>query len=483
MTKKRLNDDRGNDRFYIGIDIGTGTVCGALFDADAGAAERTLSRDAGPVLIGAEPCFRSQDAACIEAAVSGIVRELSRGRVISGIGISCQMHGILYVDGSGNALSPLIGWQDGRGGLPFREGLSFAEYITKVSGERAYSGEGSVTLFHDTVKGLVPEGAARVASIGDYIAMRLCGAREPVVSPGIARSFGLYDMRKKRFKTDIIKSLGMDPALFPDVSEDVAVPVGRCVLLPERPPVCCAMGDNQASVLGAFYSCRESVSRRGRPAFLNLGTGSQISFISSMPGREPLSPSVEIRPFVKDSVLITGAPLCGGSAYAALESFFRETAVLFSGKAPKGSGVPDNIYPAMEKLLRQSLSLKPGEYPRARTWFSGSRTQKDVYGSFSGVTLSNFTPAGLIRSVAEGVIADLMDCFNEITAEFSLEKPAFIITTGGALRQNATLTEMVSERFGLPAEAAECKEEAALGAAVSAAGKYMADTGTAGCGV
>ena len=45
------------------------------------------------------------------------------------------MHGIVYIDGHGNALSPLITWQDGRGDLSYRDGLTYAEHLSKASGE------------------------------------------------------------------------------------------------------------------------------------------------------------------------------------------------------------------------------------------------------------------------------------------------------------------------------------------------------------
>ena len=40
------------------------------------------------------------------------------------IGITGKMHGMLYVDACGEAVSPLYTWQDGRGNLPLGDGRS-----------------------------------------------------------------------------------------------------------------------------------------------------------------------------------------------------------------------------------------------------------------------------------------------------------------------------------------------------------------------
>lgn len=449
---------------FIGLDVGTSTVCGCLFDASAEEPVKTVVQSKDDTFTSGNPCFRFQDPDNIVAQAIGVIRELASGCRVAGIGISCQMHGIVYIDGHGNALSPLITWQDGRGDLSYRDGLTYAEHLSKASGEHVYTGEGAVTLFHDTVNGLIPQGTARIATIGDLLAMRLCGTDKPATSPGIARSIGLFDIRSGSFKTALIESLGMDPGLFPDISRGARSAVGQCGLLPDSPPVFCAIGDNQASVLGAYFSCRKSISRGARPVVLNVGTGSQISFVSALPDNIDSSGSVEVRPFADDTCLLVGAPACGGSAYAALADFFSRTAGYFSASRP------EDVYPAMEKLLGESLSLEPGEYPSVRTWFSGSRSRKGVYGSFTDVTLANFTPSGLIRGVAEGIIADLLDCFHEINSAFRPAKPPFIIATGGALRRNETFSGMVSERFGLPVQFSAYKEEAALGAAVHSAG-------------
>lgn len=74
-----------------------------------------------------------------------------------------------------------------------------------------------------------------------------------------------------------------------------------------------AIGDNQASFLGAVYDMENSV-------LVNIGTGGQISVLSD---HCLMAENIEARPFVKGRYLLAGSSLCGGRAYAMLEKFFK----------------------------------------------------------------------------------------------------------------------------------------------------------------
>ena len=63
-------------------------------------------------------CAREQDVEKItQTALSVIETLFERYPDIHSIGVTGQMHGILYVDADGNAVSPLYTWQDARGSL------------------------------------------------------------------------------------------------------------------------------------------------------------------------------------------------------------------------------------------------------------------------------------------------------------------------------------------------------------------------------
>ena len=73
-------------------------------------------------------------------------------------------------------------------------------------------------------------------------------------------------------------------------------------------PVTVAIGDNQASFLGAAGSENNTL-------LVNMGTGGQISVLTDQYFE---TEGIEARPFLGGKYLLVGASLCGGKAYALL---------------------------------------------------------------------------------------------------------------------------------------------------------------------
>ena len=87
---------------YIGIDIGTTGICVTKVAAGGEVLEtRHAANDA--VMHVDQPFARLQDPTRIETIVRSLLQSMLADT--EGIGISCQMHGILYVDRSGRAVS------------------------------------------------------------------------------------------------------------------------------------------------------------------------------------------------------------------------------------------------------------------------------------------------------------------------------------------------------------------------------------------
>ena len=110
---------------------------------------------------------------------------------VSVIGVTGQMHGILYIDEAGNALSPLYTWQDGRGNLKYKD-TTYAEYLN------GSSGFGCITDFYNRENGIRPESAFGFCTIHDYFVMKICDLKEPVIHSSDAASFGCYNIKEKK---------------------------------------------------------------------------------------------------------------------------------------------------------------------------------------------------------------------------------------------------------------------------------------------
>ena len=103
----------------IGIDIGTTTISLAAADCTKKKllASRTIPNDS--FMKTGNDWEAVQDADKILAAVeSGLDEMLRRYPDAERIGLTGQMHGIVYTDAEGRAVSSLYTWQDRRGELP-----------------------------------------------------------------------------------------------------------------------------------------------------------------------------------------------------------------------------------------------------------------------------------------------------------------------------------------------------------------------------
>ena len=81
----------------IGLDIGTTSICGLLMDCESGEAERIVSRSNDAWIRSAQPWERIQKPAAIRDKVLEILEELA-GPETGAVGITGQMHGILYLE-------------------------------------------------------------------------------------------------------------------------------------------------------------------------------------------------------------------------------------------------------------------------------------------------------------------------------------------------------------------------------------------------
>lgn len=428
----------------IGIDLGTTSLSFHVVDASARAPVEQATLESVGFLPSSNPWERAQDGDAIAAKAQAVLDGLLRRHPDTGaIGLTGQMHGILYVDGAGRACGPLFTWQDGRAAQPGADDKSVCQRL----GERGLPtppGYGLATHLANRERGLVPPQAAALCTIADYLGLRLTGRKRPLLHASQAASLGLFDTQRLAFLPEAAELAGR---LLPQVT-------GEPALLGEYRgvPVSVSLGDNQASYLG-------SVRRAGDTLLVNIGTGGQISLLSP---RAAACPGIEARPFLEGYTLLVGATLCGGAAYAALEGFFRAYA--------QAAGAPDvPQYEVMARLLEQ----RPDLCWNVRTSFAGTRQDPFAAGSITGLRREDFHPAGLIRGVLEGMAQELWELYNAACRAVGAA-PARMLASGNAVGKNPALRAILERRFALPLELVPVTEEAALGAALFGLGAVEA---------
>lgn len=422
----------------LGLDIGTTTVSAVVVEEGKVLSSLTLKN--GSFLPTENAWEKIQDPAYIRQTALQAVRDLLEEHPdVERIGVTGQMHGIVYLDAAGEPVSPLYIWQDGRGDQAMESGETYAAQLGRITGYSVATGYGMVTHYYNLLQGLVPENAVVFSTIHDYIAMLLAGCTTPVTEASDAASFGLFDVEKGCFDLVALEKAGIPATLLPAVAEQSCIGHYQGKI-----PVYVAIGDNQASFLGATGGKTDAM-------LINVGTGSQFSVYTP---QYMNCPGLETRPFSGGGYLLVGASLCGGRAYALLERFLHETAQTMT------SVVPDNCYDAMAALLEQG---RPEDVPVVTPLFQGTRQDPTLRGSITGLNTENFTPRHLVFAMLDGMTEELYAMYRSYRNAGG--KDAELIGSGNGLRKNIHLQNCFSQAFGQQLVMSHCTEEAATGAA------------------
>ena len=400
----------------IGMDIGTTSICGVAIDQESGECLGTCTKNSDAFLDTPHPFEKIQDTEKIILLAKSILDELITCDTVS-IGVTGQMHGIVYLDAEGKAISPLYTWQDKRADEPYGN-TTYARHLG------IFAGYGCASDFYNREHGIRPARAVSFCTIHDYFVMCLTGRKSPLIHTTNAASFGLFDPATLTFDYDYT----------PDVTGDYTIAGAY-----RNIPVSVAIGDNQASVL--------STLTREDALLLNFGTGSQVSLISD----EKISgENIECRPYFEGKYLAVGSALCGGRAYSLLCDFYR-TVLREVVDITK-----EEVYNIMERFLsRRDAPLT------VDTRFDGTRENSALRGKIDGISTENLTPSALTRGVLYGMVEELYSMYLTMKNERT-----FAVASGNAIRKNPTLLAIAGERFGMSVAIPRHLEEGAYGAAL-----------------
>ena len=425
---------------FLGIDIGTSSICGIVYN--------TVSKDIVSIakinntdMLSCNVWEKVQDANAIVDIVLDLIQELRiQYPDIKGIGLSGQMHGILYVNAEGEAVSPLYTWQDMRGSLLYKDGMSYAAYLSKQTGFPLSTGFGLVTHYYNKVNSLVPQNAVKLCTIMDYTAIRLTGKCEPLVDCSNAASLGFFDKEKLAFDKEALWNVGIDSSILPEIGKAFSR-VGHY----ENISVYTAIGDNQASFLGSIRDIRHSIH-------ITVGTSSQISVYSEDYVNVPL---LDTRPLPGGGYILVGAALCGGCSFSLLKKFFSETIKLYTGEEMDDT----DLYKIMVSVPYKEVQE---DDIRVETLFGGTRSHPEKRGKIMNISCLNWHPENLIRGFLEGMSQELYD-FYQLLPNSVRERKTILVGSGNGIKRNPLLCQILEERFKCHLQVSACREEAALG--------------------
>ncbi len=409
----------------IGIDLGTTGICGIKLDVKSGTVLASKTVNSNAFVKTDLEYEKIQSPKKIISISTEILDSLIDPSTVA-IGVTGQMHGIVYLDKNGKCISPLYTWQDERGNLPYKD-TTYAKYLN------GFSGYGNVTDFFNRENNIRSKDAVCYSTIHSYFVMTLTGAASPTLHASDAASFGNFNIEANNFSYDI----------------DVEVTNGYTVKGTYKGiPVSVAIGDNQASVFSTL------TDEKG--ILINVGTGSQVSAISNKP---LTAQGIETRPYFENKYLLVGAALCGGRAYSILKDFFKAA---FEYISPVDD---DTVYAIMNRMLEKNSAPLTVD-----TRFAGTRFDPALTGSITNVTSTAFTPEALASGFISGMVNELYFMYEQMC--ISAES---IVASGNGIRKNPYLTKGFEDVFGLKIKMPVHMEEAAVGAALYAgiaAGKF-----------
>jgi len=430
---------------FIGLDIGTTSICGIVLDTRSGRLQ-PINRDNNSWVRTKNKWERIQDPNKILGIAQDVISELHRrNKDVAGIGVTGQMHGITYINKHGAAVSPLYTWQDARGSLLYKSTKkTYSRVMSQQTGYMIAPGFGMLTHWYNRVNGLVPADAVKFCTIQDYVVMRLAGRAEPMMDTTNAASLGAFNLRENIFDIKALSSTGIKQKELPEV-----VSSGTIAGKHKNLPVYSALGDNQASFLGSVRNIDNTV-------LLNIGTGGQVSAYTR---KYVKIDGLDVRPFPGGGYLVVGALLCGGKAYSLLENFFRNTAEFFS--LPSGK---TDFYERMNSIKYNKLV----EDLNIDTRFAGTRQDPSIRGAINSISMNNFRPEYLVAGFLNGMANELHD-FYAMMPELIRNRMRSFVGSGNGIRRNNLLRSIISGRFGHKISVPMYCEEASVGAALTAA--------------
>ena len=449
-------------KYIIGIDVGTQSVKAGLVSLSDMELGRVTSRDYP------SGALQSADVICESACAA--LRELTEyagGGNVEGIGLSGQMHGTVLFDSTDRLIGPIINWQDERANARSDRfgGKTTVERMTELIGPDIFpdlgidvmaSGFLGATLFH--LMEFEPETFGNVAHAilpTDFVRRHITDGGPYVTDVTNAFSAGVFNTRESVWHDECIRRLGLPRGIFPEVRQpgDIAGEVGpraaQLTGMRAGTPVAVGGGDNQMAMIGSGVFAPDS------PLLINIGTSGQVCAVT--PNYVKI-PGVDTRSFIRGRFALVGAGITGGICYTWLRNLILDDARLI-GARPESGG---KLFAALDRLADavpfgcDGLKFEP--------FLRGTRREPSKRAAFTGIGHHNFTLGHRARAVMEGVVAELLDFYNQ----FEGVSATRLAGAGNGLVKSDIWRRITARMFGMTLQVMDF-ENAVYGAALVAA--------------
>jgi sugar (pentulose or hexulose) kinase len=428
---------------FIGIDLGSSFIKGAVLDLDA-LAIRHIERLPFPEPIrGLDPAFREFNPAEIVAVTRSLLDRLLRDEpAAAGVVMCSQLHGMVITTDDGQAVSNAINWQDQRALQPFPGG--HGSYFDKVNrrltpeerrqlGNEARPGVPLCYLFWLAENHLLPAESVTATALPNFVVANLCGcpSKSDVTN---AFAHGALNVGTLDWHGPVIEKFGLDRVRWPEIIPQGAVG-GEYRMGSRTLPVFAPVGDYHCSQAGAFLDEGE--------LSVNISTGSAVIQLA----RACEFGDFQTRPWFDGRFLKTITHIPGGRALNALVRLLSELA---EAQGLKLRDPWDCILAEAAKIGSTDLRVDPAFYFSAM----GDR------GALTNVREKNLRVGHLFHAAFAGMADNYAQCAARLSPGKDWTRLVF---SGGVALKAALLCRLICDRLGQAHRLAASEEDTLLG--------------------
>jgi xylulokinase len=385
---------------------------------------------------------------------------------IAGVGLSGQMHGSVFLDARGQVIRPALLWNDQRTAAECAEIEQAAggrEALVRMVANPALTGFTAPKILW--VRRNEPAAWEKVRQVllpKDYIRYRLSGTYATEVSD--ASGTLLLDVAHRRWSTELLGKLDLDPALLPacfespEVSATVSSLGGSETGLAVGTPIVGGGGDQPAGAIG------NGIVRAGVVS-ATMGTSGVVFAHTSEPGFDPLGRLQRGCHAVPGAWHVMGVVLSAGGSF----QWFRNEL----GKAETALAQAQKVDPYFLLTDEAAVAGVGAEGLFFLPYLTGERTphfDPDAKGAWVGLTVRHGR-AHMIRSVLEGAAYAMRDSL-ELIREMGTSVTQIRLSGGGA--RNPVWRQIQADVYGHDVHTLNSTEGPAFGVAL------LAQVGTGG---
>ena len=426
----------------LALDLGTTSVRALLVDAGGRVLARAScpldSRFPAPGRIEQDPRELWDASLCVLREALAVSR---RGaREVAGLGIATQRASALAWDAtSGEPLSPMLGWQDGRAAPRVAELRAAGVAITGLASATRLEW---LLRNPPAVAAAAAAGRLRLGGPDAWLGFRLTGGGEvPVTDPGQASCTGLYDLRRGGWSEPALALFSLDPGWLPRiVATSELVGETPAELLGTPIPVAARAGDQQAACFGqGVLAAGDAKLTLGTAAMLDLHTGA-----SAAPAARGAFPLALWRLRGEDAFCLEGSVITAGAAVDWLVGVG-----LLASPA------------ALDEALEGGRGAQGVEFIPALMGLGTPTLDSGARGLLGGLTRGT-TRAEIVSAVIDGVAQRCVDVCEALGA------PALPLRVDGGLARSRAMLQRLADASGRSVLRAAETETTALGAALLA---------------